>query len=221
MCFHLTRLIPSIGSMSWSLEGRAWPSGPSRWRRAISASNAHAKYVAIFDQSGPNVSERGSGTFDVTDLSSANDEPVIVAQVEPQAGEFISGFFHAKTMIFQGAITGPLTFGVGGLTTASLSSGDPVGLISFGLLYVPFLYTSGSPVLGSSAYLNASYSSLGMTVGTYVWSWGSGDHADTFTIEVDLPEPSTWALMLLGFAGVGFASRRASKRLASELESLL
>jgi hypothetical protein len=30
-----------------------------------------------------------------------------------------------------------------------------------------------------------------------------------------VPEPSTWAMMLLGFAGLGYAGHRASKKAAS------
>jgi hypothetical protein len=44
--------------------------------------------------------------------------------------------------------------------------------------------------------------------GTYVFSWNSSVDAavvgdDSITIQVGIPEPSTWAMMLLGFAGLG------------------
>jgi PEP-CTERM motif len=35
--------------------------------------------------------------------------------------------------------------------------------------------------------------------------------SDTLTV----PEPSTWAMMLVGFAGLGFAGYRASRRTAA------
>jgi hypothetical protein len=46
-----------------------------------------------------------------------------------------------------------------------------------------------------------------------------GVHASTTdslpaTLTVNVPEPSTWAMMLTGFAGLGFASYRASRKTA-------
>jgi hypothetical protein len=42
-------------------------------------------------------------------------------------------------------------------------------------------------------------------------SYGSG----TFALGGVVPEPSTWAMMLLGFAGLGYAGVRARRRLTS------
>ena len=49
--------------------------------------------------------------------------------------------------------------------------------------------------------------------------WRSPDNA----FEIDnlrvgaIPEPGTWALMLLGFAGIGFAIRRRRKPVISQI----
>ena len=74
-------------------------------------------------------------------------------------------------------------------------------------LIVPGKFASGDPLSETSTYLNATFASLGITPGTYVWNWGSGAHADTFTIQIGaaVPEASTWAMLLMGFAGLGYA----------------
>jgi PEP-CTERM motif len=66
---------------------------------------------------------------------------------------------------------------------------------------------------GTSTYANQTFSSLGMIPGTYEWTWGTGTNQN-FTVVIGgaVPEPSTWAMMILGLAGIGFmAYRRKSK----------
>ena len=52
------------------------------------------------------------------------------------------------------------------------------------------------------------------------WEVASATGADSGTGGVGgaIPEPSTWAMMLLGFAGLGYASYRASRRAANALD---
>lgn len=38
---------------------------------------------------------------------------------------------------------------------------------------------------------------------------------ESLTGTAAVPEPSTWAMMLIGFAGLGYASRRASRKSAA------
>jgi hypothetical protein len=45
--------------------------------------------------------------------------------------------------------------------------------------------------------------------GEFIGSIGSGDF--DFIAESSIPEPSTWGMMLLGFAGLGFAGYRKAK----------
>jgi hypothetical protein len=52
-----------------------------------------------------------------------------------------------------------------------------------------------------------------LTPGKYVYTWGSGADDDSLTVNIgEVPEPSTWAMLLLGFAGLGFASSWSSRR---------
>jgi hypothetical protein len=172
---------------------------------AFSAPSAQAKFVAIFEEVGSVVFEMGSGQLDLTDLEReglSNSGPLVI----PSMGSFNGGVSGATEDVL-GTITGPSNFGSGGLTHADGGDNDPVG-VSGGQLLVPLNYLSGAMLSNDSVYSNATFSSLGMTPGVYVWSWGSGAHADTLTIEIGVPEPSTWAMILLGFAGLGYAALR-------------
>ena len=84
-------------------------------------------------------------------------------------------------------------------------------------LILPAGYVSGNTLSDGATWNSASFSSLGATPGIYVWKWGSGAHADSFTLDIGsaIPEPSTWALMALGFAGLGFAGWRSRRRSVS------
>jgi hypothetical protein len=56
--------------------------------------------------------------------------------------------------------------------------------------------------------LGTNFASLGSNSSTAVWN-NQGMDGITFTrIEAPVPEPATWAMMLLGFGAVGFAFRR-------------
>jgi PEP-CTERM motif len=74
-------------------------------------------------------------------------------------------------------------------------------------------YTSGTSLSGTDTFDSTSLALLGLTDGTYTYTWGTGNHADSLTINIGaVPEPSTWAMMILGFAAVSFvAYHRKSK----------
>ena len=58
------------------------------------------------------------------------------------------------------------------------------GVADLTTLIFPAGYISGATLSDASTYLDATISSLGLTPGDHVWNWGSGDHPDTFTIDV-------------------------------------
>ncbi len=176
----------------------------------LAAPSAQAAYVTTFEEVGSNVVEVGGGTLDLTDLERVGGifTKLFVTPNEPS---YTSGAKGAEGDIYEGALSGPANWGPGATTFASSSSGDLVGLVPSGAeIIVPDDY-SGGALSETSAYLGASFASLGLTPGSYVYSWGTGDHADTFTLNVvagSVPEPSTWAMMFLGFAGLGYAAVR-------------
>jgi PEP-CTERM motif len=185
----------------------------------LAAPSAHAAYVAIFSEVGANIVETGSGTIDLTDLKVGGPPIPVAAAIAPDKFAFSSGAPGAHIDIVQGSFSGPDSFGPGALIPASESNGDGVAIATLPILgaflWVPDGYASGAPLSDSSVYDNATFHSLGLSPGAYVYSWGSGDHADTFTIQIGslggaspVPEASTWAMMLAGVAGLGYAALR-------------
>jgi hypothetical protein len=112
--------------------------------------------------------------------------------------------------------TGPGSFGSGLGRVASSGSGDLVGVASGDRpqLFVPTGYVSGSPLSDTSTYDGQTLATIGATPGKFEWAWGTGPNQN-FTLVVGtaaVPEPSTWAMMLLGFAGLGFMGYRSAGR---------
>jgi hypothetical protein len=180
----------------------------------LAAPSAQAAYVTTFEEIGSNVVEVGGGTLDLTDLERVGGifTKLFVTPSEPS---YASGTKGDQGDIYEGALSGPTNWGPGVTTFASSSSGDLVALVPFGAeIIVPDDYDFGDPLSETSTYLGASFASLGLTPGSYVYSWGTGDHADTFTLNVvagSVPEPSTWAMILIGFAGLGYAAARRKR----------
>jgi hypothetical protein len=114
-------------------------------------------------------------------------------------------------------VLGPLNFGpaYGGghaFTQASSGTGDRFGIIgntgsSLGnFIVVPDGYVSGDPLSATNVFAGERLESLGVTPGTYVWTWGTGLNADSFTVEIKpapLPEPVSVSLLGIALAGLG------------------
>jgi hypothetical protein len=193
----------------------------------LSVLPARAAYVVKLKQVNDDVVATGSGTIDLTDLhldaSNAQNSP----GMQPNFPVIITGPAGDGLLdLYDSGLFVPTSFGTGGNFVGPINgSGD---LVAAGYtLGVPAGYTSGSPLSSTSTWERATFESLGVTPGVYTWTWGSGANADSFTLDVHghnasmnaanwsegtsrrldaVPEPSTWIMMLAGFAGLGFAS---------------
>jgi hypothetical protein len=179
---------------------------------------AQGAYTVTFLQHGPDVVATGSGSIDLTALgpvstgSSASGQilsispfPFIVT-TGPVPIMSVDSYTPAP-----GVITGPTNFGSVAGGSASSGNGDLVGINNlFGgfTLFVPVGYVSGHALSDTSTYDNATFASLGVTPGTHEWTWGTGTHADSFTLQIGaVPEPASLSLLAMGLAGLGMVLR--------------
>ena len=77
---------------------------------------------------------------------------------------------------------------------------------------MPAGYTSGSPLSATTTFKDLTFASLKLWPGVYEYTLPN----DTITLTIRdataaVPEPATWAMMLLGFFALG-ATMRASRR---------
>jgi len=185
---------------------------------ALSGSRAEANVIIDITQVGSNVVATGSGTINLTGLTFVGNIFVGSGIIQPSSDAIIEGP-PSSTLHYDdySVISGPLSFGSGGPTFASSGSGDIFGVLSPGNLAVPLGYTSGSLLSGTDTYSGQTFSSLGLTPGTYKWTWGTGVNADSLTVDIIAPSsvvPEPCTLTLAGIAaasGLGYFGWRRRK----------
>lgn len=178
-------------------------------------SPAHAAYVIDFHEVGTSVVSTGSGTLDTACLMFEQNYAPGTPYVIPNYGTtFVGSNLSVSTSSIFGFTSGPNLFGTGNVTLATAVSGLPVGVDAINkLIFVPLGYISGHDLgVSTATYAFNNFASLGLTTGSYVWTWGRGDSADSFTVNISnavaaVPEPATWAQMLLGLGVIGAGLR--------------
>jgi hypothetical protein len=175
------------------------------------APEARAGFIVTMVQSGTDVVATGAGTIDLAGLSlftTANTTSGII----PGSGAISLGSpSSASTSVYSGAISGPTNIGAGGQINASSGSGDRVALAPLQFVYVPVGYVSGGALSNTTTWSNHTFATLGVVPGTYMWTWGSGANADSFTLNIgaaSVPEPGMVSLVVLAFALSWLAAAR-------------
>jgi len=168
-------------------------------------------YVVKFAQQGSNVVATGSGAFDLTGLVFSGSFGSGTS-MQPNAGYVSSGALDSVPLDAYTGFAGPASFGVGGPEVPTSGSGDYVGIVGLStpygspLFFLPAGYVSGNVLSNTISFDNASFASLGMTPGTYVWTWGTGA-GQSFTLDignaVNVPEPATLSLFGVGLLLIG------------------
>lgn len=178
---------------------------------ALAAQTGRAAIVVNAVEVNGDVVFSGSGslTFDgwnelngsFSDIGSVNPGSARVGVATPIASPTPADFYR-------GLADGPDDFGPGNVTLADSHTGDIFGIQTRTTIIVPRDYLPGTFLEGSMTIESATFASLQMTPGTYVWTWGSLGQEDSFTLNI-VPEPTS--LALLGLGGLIVSRRRCSQ----------
>lgn len=190
----------------------------------FAASAGATPYVITLQEQGSDVVASGSGMIDLTGLTFQFTSAGGGASLGP-SDAFIATGSQASSVPVDGytGFAGPTSFGPAtGFISADATSGDSVDMIGnpsfYGIpmLFVPSGYVSDSSLSGTATFSNSTFASLGVTFGTYVWTWGTAPD-QSYTLIIGIPnsvaEPAGLGLFGLGALLIGaFAGLR--RRLA-------
>lgn len=175
------------------------------------SSAANAAVQISIQEVGSDVVATTSGSLNLAGLNyvlTGNN----TAFLDPSLGYFFS---RAASYDIYTTLTGPTGFGTS-VTTSGTGTGNAFAFSRiFGGVGVPAGYSSGSLLSGTTTFGSQTLATMGATPGSYVFTVPN----DTITVQVGtlhavsaVPEPSTWAMMLLGFGAVGGAMRMVKRR---------
>ncbi|MEO1089802.1 MAG: VPLPA-CTERM sorting domain-containing protein [Pseudomonadota bacterium] len=169
---------------------------------ALAAVTAATEAAIVVDarQVGSNVVEfdvRDHGSLDLNGLSFQRTES-FAPGISPSDALFLLGPAGDDFDIYSG-VTGPRSFGPGGPLRGLRGTDRRFGIDNtgpMGLLAVPAGYRSHGPIT-STLTLAGTIESLGLTPGTYQWSWSS----DSVTLTI-VPLPAALPLLATGVLGL-------------------
>lgn len=166
---------------------------------------AHADVIISFQEVGSDVVASFSGNVDLTGAtqvaSALSANFTFVVPAAPAAFFFRSSIATYDGWFFSSAAMPSFGQGTGVQGNFNLTTGGLVGVDGSSGTGTEIMlasgYTSGSPFAGTGTFENATFSSLGITPGTYTWT--AGNNNMTITTQA-VPEPATSAMALVGLA---------------------
>ncbi len=154
----------------------------------VSIRPAQAGYTVTLQQVGTDVVATGSGAIDLNGLTfvtSGTQNPGLRPTGNVYTALIYTGPISSN-VDFYSHPAGSTSFGSGGFTYASSGSGYMFGIFTSYLgnaLIVPMGYVSGTELPGMAIYTGKTFATLGVTPGTYVWTWGIGPNQN-FTLQI-------------------------------------
>ena len=182
------------------------------------AGRAKAELIITFEQSGPDVVATGTGSLNFLGLSFEGFD-FSSPSVDASSGLVLLEPVPTTYADYYGPISGPTSFGTGlnfdadsGSSTAPDGTGAGVDGATDQLL-VPGGYVAGDPFTVSATWGSTTIGALGLTPGTYTWTWGSGPDADSLEVIVPgaasaVPEPPSVILLLTALLALAFTTRK-------------
>jgi hypothetical protein len=148
--------------------------------------SAPSGFTVTISQVGSDVVWNGSGSFNLAALSSIAGSNM-GSVYSPSFGLWIIGP-NASTDQYSGVTTYPSSFGSGTVAFVTSSSGSTFGVILVGserVLNVPSGYVSNTTISGSATYETQTIAGMGLSSGTYTWSWGVGANVSSITMIIN------------------------------------
>jgi hypothetical protein len=181
------------------------------------APTSRGEFIITFSQNGNDVVANGTGSINLAALKAFATAPATPGVVASIADVTVGG---ATTVTAYNGFSGPTSFGPGAIAFATTATGQSVSIIGGGVPLIAVFngYKSGDQLTGSATWANSTFSSLGLTPGTYEWTWGTGANADDFIVQIGpatVPAPSSLILAGTGLSVVGLYTGIRRRRAAA------
>ncbi len=174
-----------------------------------------ASVIITIAESGSDVVATATGSVDTggLTLSSSIGNSASVWPSFALGGNLFLGTTVSSTLESFSGVFGPASYGTGSRTAANSSSGQLFGVATTRVYLGPG-YVSKTPFTSTATWNSATLSTLGITPGTYTFTWGTGGNADSMVINAGaVPEPEQYAVVA-GVLCLGVAAWNRRNRCA-------
>jgi len=191
----------------------------------LAAGPANGSVVINITQSGGNVDVTATGSLNLISATFDHQLQGFSTGIIPGGSNWYIALGTTTSTNWYQLTSVSVPFGTSGnYFTSSITSGDTFSIWGFAAGRQPLVgvstgYTSGTPISADMMLPGQTIAGMTLIPGTYTFTIPS----DTITLNItgigsSVPEPSTLAMMLNGFAALGFAVYRRKKDLSCRLK---